>query len=156
MKALTMSVASATVKRALAAAIFATSIGCGSRGSPTEPSSLAQEPRPITQPGQTVPASNGGLPGVYRFDVAMSHDGTATVTLHWPNGDFSLQLYVTTGACADTTGLVAGACNILGATRPGTLPGVVTSPVVSGDVVTVWVLNTDEHPQEFTVGVEIN
>jgi hypothetical protein len=120
------------------------------------PSSFVQESSPIAQPAQTVPASNGGVPGVSRFDVTISHDGTATVTLQWPNGDFSLQLYVTTGACADATGLVAGACNILGATRPGTRPGVLTSPVVSRDVVTVWVLNTDEHPQDFTVGVAIN
>ena len=37
-----------------------------------------------------------------------------------------------------------------------TLPGVITSPVVSGGVVTVWVLNPDEWgPQTFTVNVEI-
>jgi hypothetical protein len=156
MKAMKMSVALVTIKPVLAAAILATSIGCGSLNSPTEPSSFAQEPSPIVQPGQTVPASNGGVPGVYRFDVAMSRSGTATVTLKWPDADFSLQLYVTRGACADTTGLVTGACTTLGTTRPGSLPGVVMTPVVSGDVVTVWVLNPDERPQTFTVGVEIN
>ena len=165
-KAMEMSVASVTIKAALASAILATSIGCGSLSSPTptRPSPLAQDPRPIVQPGQavptppgqTVPASNGGVPGVYRFNVAMPLSGTATVTLKWPNGDFSLQLYVTRGACADATGLVKGECTILGTTRPGSLPGVVTSPVVSGEEVTVWVLNPDEGTQTFTVGVEIN
>jgi hypothetical protein len=85
----------------------------------------------------------------------MSHSGTAAVTLKWPNGDFSLQLYVTRGVCADAAGLVTGACTILGTTRPGSLPGVVTAAVVSGDVVTVWVLNPDEDSQAFNVGVEI-
>jgi hypothetical protein len=161
---LEMSVASMTMEAVLAAAILATSIGCGSLNSPTKPKSFAQEPNPIVppgqtvpaSPGQTVPASNGGIPGVYQFNVAMSRSGTATLTLKWPNGDFSLQLYVTRGACADATGPVTAACTILGTTRPGSLPGVVTSPVVSGDVVTVWVLNTDEGPQTFTVGVDIN
>jgi hypothetical protein len=162
--------ASVTIKGVLAAAIFATSIGCA--GSPAKPSSFAQKPSPIVPPGQsapvppgqvvptpagqTVPASNGGAPGVQRFNAVMSHSGTATVTLKWPDGDFSLQLYVTKGICADTNGLVTGACTILGTTRPGSLPGVVTSAVVSGDVVTVWVLNPDDGPQTFTVGVEIN
>ena len=170
MKAMEMSMASVTIKAALAAAILATSIGCV--GSPAKPSSFAQEPSSAvppaptvqappgqivpTPPGQTVPAWNGGDPGVSRFNVAMSHSGTATVTLNWANGDFSLQLYVTSGACADATGLVTGRCTILGTTRPGSLPGVVTSPVVSGDVVTVWVLNWDEGSQTFTVGVEIS
>ena len=154
MKAMKMSVASVTIKLVLAASILATSLGCGSVGSPTEPSSFAREPGPIGQPGRTVPASNGGVPGVYRFDVGMSRTGTATVTLTWPDADFSLQLYVTKGECADTTSLVTGGCTILGTTRPGTLPGVVTTPVLIGEVVTVWVLNPDERPQTF--GVEIN
>ena len=104
----------------------------------------------------TVPASNAGVPGVYRFDVSMPSSGTGTVTLKWPNGDFSLQLYVTSGECANTTSLVTGGCTILGTTPPGTLPGVITSPVVSGDAVTVWVLNPEERgPQTFTVDMEI-
>ena len=146
----------------IAAAILATSIGCGSQGSPTVASPFVQEPGPITQPGSgtrtsnTVPASNAGVPGVYRFDAAMSRSGTAKVTLTWPNGDFSLQLYVTGGECANTTSLVTGGCTILGTTRPGTRPGVITRPVVHDDVVTVWVLNPDEEgPQTFTVDVEI-
>jgi hypothetical protein len=165
-----MSMASMILKDVLAVAIVATSIGCV--GSPAKPSSLAQDsaivspgptaPAPqlgqtvATPQAQTVPASNHGAPGVNRFNVAMSHSGTATVTLTWPNGDFSLQLYVTRGACADASGLVAGACTILGTTRPGTRPGLVTSAVVSGDMITVWVLNPDEDPQTFTVGVEIH
>jgi len=146
----------------IAAAILATSIGCGSQGSPTVASPFVQEPGPITQPGSgtrtsnTVPASNAGVPGVYQFDVAMSRSGTATVTLRWPNADFSLQLYVTGGECANATSLVTGVCTILGTTRPGTRPGVITRPVVHDDVVTVWVLNPDEEgPQTFTVDVEI-
>ena len=59
----------------------------------------------------------------------MWRSGTATVTLTWPNGDFSLQLYVTGGECANTTSLVTGGCTILGTTRPGTRPGVITRPV---------------------------
>jgi hypothetical protein len=142
--------------------VLVAGIGCGSQGSPTVPSSFVQEPGPITQPGSatrtsnTVPASNAGVPGVYRFDAAMSRSGTATVTLTWPNGDFSLQLYVTGGDCANATSLVTGACTILGTTRPGTRPGVVTRPVVHDEAVTVWVLNPDEEgPQTFTVDVEI-
>jgi hypothetical protein len=85
----------------------------------------------------------------------MSHSGTATVTLRWPNADFSLQLYVTSGVCADTTSLVTGECTILGSTRQGSLPGVVTSPVTGGDRYTIWVLNPDPAPQSFTVHVDI-
>ena len=70
-----------------------------------------------------VPASNAGVPGVYQFTVAMSRSGTATVMLTWPNGDFSLQLYLTAGECAGTTSLVTGGCTILGTTRPGLSPG---------------------------------
>ena len=99
----------------------------------------------------TVPAANNGEVGVYRLDVTMSRSGTATVTLRWPNADFSLQLYVTSGVCADTTSLVTGGCTILGSTRPGSLPGVVTSPVTGGDLNTIWVLNPDPAPQSFTV-----
>ena len=157
-----MSVPSVTIKYVIGAAILATSIGCGSQGSPTVASPFVHEPGPITQPGSstrtsnTVPASSAGVPGAYRFDAAMSRSGTATLTLRWPDGDFSLQLYVTAGECANTTSLVTGRCTILGTTRPGTLPGVITSPVVTGDAVTVWVLNPDEEgPQTFTVDVEI-
>lgn len=128
--------------------------------SPRPSSLIVQEPRqnepgPRTVRSSTVPASNAGVPGVDRFDVAMSLSGTARVTLTWPNADFSLQLYVTSGECANTTGLGTGECTILGSTRPGTLPGVITSPVVSGDAVSVWVLNPDEWPQAFSVAVEI-
>lgn len=153
--------ASVTVKYVLAAAILATGIGCGSQSSPTAPSPVVQAPSPISEPGSntvrsnTVPASNAGVPGVDRFNVAMSDSGTATVTLRWPNADFSLQLYVTRGECADTTSLVTGVCIVLGTTRPGILPGVIASPVVNGDEVTVWVLNPDPYPQPFTVDVAI-
>jgi hypothetical protein len=166
MKAMEMSVASVTV----AVAILAMSIGCVD--TPAEPSSFTQEPNAVpaqnlpvppplhivpTPSGQTVPASNGSVPGVQRLNVAMSHSGTATVSLNWQNGDFSLQMFVTKGVCADASGLVTGACAVLGTTRPGSRPGVVTTSVVSGDVVTVWVLNPDaEGSQTFTVGVEIN
>jgi hypothetical protein len=85
----------------------------------------------------------------------MSRSGTATVTLRWPNADFSLQMYVTSGACADAERLVAGACAVLGKTRPGDLPGVVTRSVAGGDVATIWVLNSDPFPQGFSVVVEI-
>jgi len=134
--------------------------GCGgsipSAPSPRPSSFIVQEPSgPKTVRSSTVPASNAGVPGVDRLNVEMSLSGTVRVTLTWPNADFSLQLYVTSGECANTTGLVTGECNILGSTRPGTLPGVITSPVVSGDAVSVWVLNPDEWPQAFAVAVEI-
>ena len=103
----------------------------------------------------TVPAANNGEVGVYRLDVTMSRSGTATVTLTWPNADFSLQLYVTSGVCADTASLVTGGCTIVGSTRPGSLPGVVTSPVTGGDLNTIWVLNPDPFPQSFRVDVHI-
>ena len=139
--------------------------GCGGSGSPATPltpsplppQAVVPAPAPPGPGSNTVPAADAGGPGVYRFDVAMSRSGTATVTLTWPDADFSLQLYLTRGPCAATTGLVTpGACTILGSTRPGSLPGVVTSPVVSGDVVTVWVLNPDGRPQSATVAVEVN
>ena len=85
----------------------------------------------------------------------MSHSGTATVTLRWPNADFSLQLYVTAGACAGVTSLVTGGCTIVGGTRPGTLPGVVTGPVTGGALNTIWVLNPDPFPQGFRVDIDI-
>ena len=53
----------------------------------------------------------------------MTHSGTAKVTLRWPDADFSLQLYVTSGVCADTTRLLTGGCTILGRTSPGKSPG---------------------------------
>src|SRR5687767_9631293 len=109
MKGMEMSMASVTITAVLAPAILATGIGCV--GTPAKPSSFTQEPTPFVPLGQTAPAplgqivptptgqivppSNGGAPGVHRFNVAMSHSGTAAVTLKWPNGDFSLQLYVT-------------------------------------------------------------
>jgi hypothetical protein len=153
---MTMSVATVASKPVLAAALLSTSIACGSQSSPTGPSSFAQQPSPIPQPASdTVPASNGGIPGVYRRDVVMSRSGTATVILRWADGDYSLQLYVTSGACADTTSLLEGECIILGRTRPGDLPGVVRSSVTSDDLITIWVLNPDPAPQSFTVEVEI-
>ena len=135
--------------------------GCDGAGppSPTTPSLLPPQPpspgNPRSTLSDTVPASTNGVVGVYRSDVMMGRSGSATMTLSWPNGDFSLQLYVTTGTCAGTPSLIAGACTILGATRPGTLPGSVTSTVTNGDLNTIWVLNTDPDPQSFTVDVEI-
>jgi hypothetical protein len=154
--------ASVTINYVVAGAILAASIGCGLPDRPTAPSfareagPITQEPDPITPTvSNTVPASNAGVPGAYRFDVAMSQSGNATVTLKWPNADFSLQLYVTRGDCADTISLVTEGCTILGKTRPGTLPGVIASPVENGDEVTVWVLNPDLDPQSFTIYLEI-
>ena len=43
----------------------------------------------------------------------------------------------------------------MGNTRPGSLPGVVTSRVTGGDLNTIWVLNPDPYPQSFTVDVNI-
>ena len=77
------------------------------------------------------------------------------MTLRWPNADFSLQLYVTSGACADLTSLQAGGCVVVGRTRQGSPPGVVTSPVTGGDLNTIWVLNPDPALQSFTVDVSI-
>ena len=131
--------------------ILATSIGCGHQTSPTAPSS---PPSPVPTPN-TVPAATNGEVGVYRSGFTPSHSGTATVTLRWPNADFSLQLYMTSGVCPDTTSLVTGGCTILGSTRQGSLPGVVTSPVTGGDRYTIWVLNPDPAPQGFSVDVNI-
>jgi hypothetical protein len=85
----------------------------------------------------------------------MSRSGTATITLQWPDGDYSLQLYVTSGTCLDLTALLAGTCTTVGKTRPGDRPGVVARPVTSGDPNTIWVLNPDSFPQPFTVVIGI-
>lgn len=139
-----------TLTGCLLLVLAAGSTGCGrSSSSPTAPTPGG------VQTTQTVPAASNGVDGFHRSDVTMSRSGTATVMLRWPNGDFSLQLYVTTGACANTASLVAGACTILGRTRPGDLPGLVTSPVTGGDLNTIWVLNSDPFPQDFTVVVAI-
>ena len=147
-----------TITAVLIAVILATSIGCGHPTSPTAPNPLtptqSSPPSPVPTTN-TVPAANNGEVGVYRSDVTMSRSGTATVTLRWPNADFSLQLYVTSGVCADTTSLVTGGCTILGRTRQGSLPGVVMSPVTGGDLNTIWVLNPDPFPQDFRVDVYI-
>src|SRR5687767_13376158 len=105
----------------LLAVLAAGSTGCGS-SSPTGPSTLSQQTAGLPgslQTTHTVPAASNGVDGFQRLDVAMSRSGTATVTLWWPNADFSLQLYVTSAACADTASLAAGACAVLGNTRPG-------------------------------------
>jgi hypothetical protein len=102
-----------------------------------------------------VPAARGGIAGVRRVDMKVSRSGTATVTLQWPDADYSLQLYVTSGICPDVTGLLAGMCTILGKTRPGDRPGVVASPVTNGDLNTIWVLNPDPAPQPFTIATTI-
>ena len=124
----------------------------GTRPAPHRSPSGPPSPVPAAN---TVPAATNGEVGVYRLDVTMSRSGTATVTLRWPNADFSLQLYVTRGVCADATSLVTGGCTILGSTRPGSLPGVVTSPVTGGDLNTIWVLNPDPAPQSFSVDIDI-
>jgi hypothetical protein len=145
-----------TITAVLVAAVLATSIGCGHQTNLTAPGPLTlAPPSPRADDGTTVPAANNGEVGVYRSEIIMPHSGTATVTLRWPNADFSLQLYVTSGVCADTTSLVTGECAILGSTRPGSLPGLVTSPVTGGDRYTVWVLNPDPAPQSFSVDVNI-
>src|SRR5687768_11052302 len=98
-----MSGTSMTLAPVLAAMLLATAMACGS---PTQPSSFERQPSgtpapaPTPQPAtNTVPAANDGLPGVYRRDVVMSNTGTATVVLRWSDADYSLQLYVTSGAC---------------------------------------------------------
>ena len=138
--------------------MLAISINCGHPSSPTAPSTLRQTPP--SQPGavpttNTVPPANNGEAGVYRSDVTMARSGTATVTLTWPDADFSLRLYVTSGVCADARSLLTGECSIVGTTRPGRLPGVVTSPVIAGDVTTIWVLNPDPFPQTFQIEIRI-
>jgi hypothetical protein len=139
--------AAVTINYVLAAAILATGIARGAPSSPTAPDPVVQPPSPIIEPASntvrsgTVSASNAGVPGVDRFDVGMSDSGTAAVTLTFPNADFSLQLYVTRGECAETASLVTEGCTILGQTGSGILPGVISSPVAGGDEITIWVLN---------------
>ena len=152
-----MSPASSIVRSVLSAVLLTTTIGCGSEGSPTAPSpsdasnARPNAPAPIPTGSTVVPAANGGVPGLYRTDVVMTRSGTATMTLHWPDGDYSLQLYITSGTCLDLTALLAGACTTVGKTRPGDRPGVVAGPVTTGDLNTIWVLNPDFAPQPFTV-----
>jgi hypothetical protein len=152
-------VTNSTLTGCLLAALAAGSAGCGNFSpSPTGPSTVPGQtaaPPGGLQTTHTVPAASHGVDGFQRLDVTMSRSGTATVTLRWPNADLSLQLYVTTGACADTASLVGGACSVLGRTRPGDLPGVVTGAVTGGDRNTIWVLNSDPFPQGFAVVVEI-
>ena len=154
---------SLTIKSALAAALLTTSVGCGPHGSPTKPGSLTpppiSTPAPDPVPGleaNTVSASKDGVPGVYRRDFETPLGGTAMVILRWADAHYSLQLYVTSGACADITDLLMGACTILGKTRPGDLPGLVSGRVAGGALNTIWVLNPDSVPQGFTVGLEID
>jgi hypothetical protein len=152
-----------TIRLLLATALLATGAGCAFDGGPTAPGTPSSTSQPLPAPPNaaavaitdTVPAGSTAAPGVYRSDVMMSRSGTATITLRWPDADYSLQLYVTTGACAEATGLLAGECTIVGRTRPGTLPGGVSSGVTSGDLNSVWVLNTDHASQNFTVSIEI-
>ena len=147
-----------TITAVFIAVIVATSSGCGHQTSPTAPDPVPPAPSGPSSPAPaatTVPAATNGEFGVYRLDVTMPHSGTATVMLSWPNADFSLQLYVTRGACADVTSLQTGGCIVVGRTRPGSLPGVVTNPVTGGDVNTIWVLNPDPAPQSFSVAVNI-
>jgi hypothetical protein len=110
---------------------------------------------PAPQPDNTVAAATNGVVGVYRLDVTMERSGTASVTLRWPNADVSLQLYLTTADCASATNLVAGACTILGVARPGNPPMMVSAPVTSGDLNTVWVLNPDSVSQAVTIAIAI-
>ena len=145
-----------TMTAVFIAMLFATGIGCGHQTSPAAPDPLPATPPGPSSPGpNTVPAANNGEFGIYRSEITMSHSGMATVTLRWPNADFSLQLYVTSGVCPDTTRLATGGCTILGSTRQGSLPGVVTSPVTAGDRYTIWVLNPDPAPQSFSVDVNV-
>jgi hypothetical protein len=149
-----------TMTAVLVAAVLTTSVGCGYQRSPTAPTLFTPAPSSPPSPPSpvpattTVPAAHGDEVGVYRLEVTMSRSGTASVGLSWPDRDFSLQLYVTGGACADVTSLVTGGCNVVGSTRQG-LPGVVRGPVTAGDVNTIWVLNPDPYPQNFRVDVFI-
>ena len=144
-----------TMTAVLIAVLLATSIGCGHQTGPTAPNPLRPVPSSPVPMTNTVPGANDYEIGVYREDITMSRSGTATVTLSWPDGDFSLQLFVTSGVCADPIVLVTGGCTILGSTRPGSLPGVVTGAVTAGDLNTLWVLNPDAAPQSFNVDVKI-
>ena len=142
----------------LAAPVLATCIGCGPSTIPTAPGRFtpqAANPVPAPQAANTVPAATDGVDGVYRLDVRMARSGTAAVALAWPNADVSLKLYLTSGDCANATNLIAGACTILGAARPGNPPVMVSAPVTSGDLNTVWVLNPDHIPQLVTTSVVI-
>jgi hypothetical protein len=147
----------ATMAAVLIEVLLASSVGCGHETSPTTPTSITVAPSKPTSPlpTNTVSAANNGEVGVYRMDVTMPRSGTATVTLEWPNADFSLQLYLTKGTCADITSLATARCTIVGSTRPGSLPGVVAGLVTSGDLNTIWVLNPDPFPQSFTLGLSI-
>ena len=151
---MSLSIKAAILRAVLAAVILASSIGCGHGTTPTAPSSVTQGVSPAGS--SNVPAASGGLPGAARMDMVMPRSGTASVTLRWSDADFSLRLFVTSGACPDVMTLLQESCSILGSTRPGTLPGVVTVPVTSGDSTTIWVLNPDPFPQGFTIDVEIN
>ena len=116
---------SLSIRLGLASAILATCIGCGPPVSPTTPGGFtppADNPAPAPQAVETVPAATNGVDGVYRLDVRMARSGTAAVALSSPNADISLKLYLTSGGCANATDLVAGACTILGAARPGESP----------------------------------
>ena len=137
------------------AAMIATSIDCGHPSGPTAPTPVTQAAPTAVPTTNTVPPSNRGEVGVYRSDVTMLRSGTAAVTLTWPDGDFSLSLYLTSGVCPDARSLLNGGCSIVGSTRPGRRPGVVTSPVTGGDVTTIWVLNPDPFPQTFRVDIFI-
>lgn len=144
-----------TMTAVLIAVILSTSIGCGHQASPTTPSPTTQGTSSPVPPPNIVPASNNGVVGAYRLDVTMSRSGTATVTLRWPDADVSLKLYLTEAACANTTSLLTGGCTILAESRVGNPPVVVTSPVMSGKMNTVWVLNPDHIPQPVTVDIRI-
>lgn len=147
-----------TIQALIGAVMIVTSIGCGRQSSPVGPSQSTPTSTGPAAPDpsfNTVPAAHDGVVGVYKFDVTITRSGTATATLRWPDADFSLQLYLTSGACADTTSLLTGACRILGASRVGNPPVTVTIPVNSGDVNTVWVLNRDHLPQSFKVDIQI-
>ena len=143
------------------AVIVSTSMGCGHQVSPTTPSPITLGTSPPVPPAttvpstSTVPASINGVVGVYRLDVTMSRSGTATATLHWPDADVSLKLYLTAAGCANATLLLTGGCRILAEARVGNPPVVATSPVMSGDTNTVWVLNPDQISQPVTVSITI-
>ena len=142
-----------TNRTMLIAVLVATSIGCGQQTSPTKPGSSSS---PSSAPTTTiVPAANNGAAGVYRSEFTTAYTGVAKVSLTWANADFSLQLYVTSGVCTGTASLVTGECLVLGSTRPGNLPGIVTTPVTGGERYTIWVLNPDPAPQGFSVDVNI-
>jgi hypothetical protein len=142
----------------IGAVMLMTIIACGRQDSPAGPtqgSPTSTGPTSPDLPNKTVPAAHDGVAGVYKMDITITRSGTATMTLTWPDADFSLQLYLTGDACADTTSLLTGACRILGASRVGNPPVTVTIPVNNGDTNTVWVVNRDHLPQSFTVDIQI-